>query len=153
MKLYERLMTVRFLRSQMKGGTVWVMFLFWSSSWVTVPLVQVISGQLQWVEFVFNDVKWLRDGGFSQCRFSFSRNAFYLSLCREFAWVSRRTRRKKKMVLKENWIIVGVIFVIWRLSALFWYLYSDLKDKQIGGQSILFQVLRANQTPQLIFID
>jgi hypothetical protein len=31
----------------MKDGTVWVIFLFGSSSWVTEPLVQVISGQSQ----------------------------------------------------------------------------------------------------------
>jgi hypothetical protein len=57
----------------MKGGTVLVIFMFWRDSLVTdePSVLQLISGQIQWEEF--DEVQWLRDGGFCQCCFSFSR--------------------------------------------------------------------------------
>jgi len=59
----------------MKGGTVLVIFMFWRDSLVTdePSVLQLISGQIQWEEF--DEVQWLRDGGFYQCCFSFSRTA------------------------------------------------------------------------------
>ena len=57
----------------MKGGTVPLMFLSLRDSSVMKPLVQKISGHEQWE--VFDGVQWLRDWGFCQCCFSFSRTA------------------------------------------------------------------------------
>jgi hypothetical protein len=59
----------------MKGGTVPMIFMFWRDSPVTdePSVLQLISGQIQWEEF--DEVQWLRDGGFCQCCFSFSRTA------------------------------------------------------------------------------
>jgi hypothetical protein len=60
----------------MKGGTVPVIFMFWRDSPMTdePAVLQVISGQIQW-EDDFDEVQWLRGGGFCQCCFSFSRTA------------------------------------------------------------------------------
>jgi hypothetical protein len=59
----------------MKGGTVPLILMFWRDSPVTdePSVLQVISGQIQWEEF--DEFQWLRDGGFCQCCFSFSRTA------------------------------------------------------------------------------
>jgi hypothetical protein len=59
----------------MKGGTVPKIFMFCRDSPVTdePSVLQLISGQIQWEEF--DGVQWLRDGGFCQCCFSFSRTA------------------------------------------------------------------------------
>jgi hypothetical protein len=59
----------------MKGGTVPVMFLSTKDSPVTEPSVlQMIPRHEQCVA-EFDEVQWLRGGGFCQCCFSFSRTA------------------------------------------------------------------------------
>ena len=75
MSLNERSRVVRLLRLQMMGGTVPVIFMFWTDIPVTEPSVlQVMFGQVQWE--VFDEVlQRLRDSGFCQCCFRFSRIA------------------------------------------------------------------------------
>ena len=58
----------------MNGGTVPVIFMFWRDIPVTESTVlQVMFGQVQWEEF--DEVHWLRDWGFFQYCFRFSRIA------------------------------------------------------------------------------
>lgn len=55
---------MRFVRSQMKGGTGRVMFKLTRDNPVTELFVQEISGQEQWEEvFEFDGIQWLRNGG------------------------------------------------------------------------------------------
>jgi hypothetical protein len=60
----------------MKGGTVPLILMFWRDSPVTdePSVLQVIPGQIQWEEFD-EVLHRLRDCGFFQCCFSFSRTA------------------------------------------------------------------------------
>ena len=106
MLLLEKLRTLRFLRSEIKGGIVPVMSLLSRRSWVMELLAQATPGQVQWEEL--DGVQRSREDGFCQYCFSLSRMACSWSWSCGFAW----SRKKRKRARKWSENIMGFIFNI-----------------------------------------
>lgn len=110
----------------MKGGTVPLMFVLISESPVTEPLVQVISGQSQWVEVEF---QWLMGAGSDQYCFSFNKiDCSELVVVGVVPWKGKMRKRRESM---ER----GIFDIFGEVGFGWWLFFLFSSEKRGGGQA------------------